>query len=71
MKNRQKKMDLFTVDTKGDRNEGDRENENSEILYSYNETESVENSENSDEEAEEKETQNDDADEEEYDYGGN
>lgn len=69
MKPRQKKMDLFTVDTVGEQNL-DEENGDSEILYAYNETESAERSENSEEEETSIPIEEDDDDEEKYDYGG-
>lgn len=53
MKSRQKKKDLFTVDTVGEQNVGDKEYEDSEILYPIDGTENTEDSENSDNEEEE------------------
>lgn len=85
MKHRQKKKDLFTVDTVGAQNDSDNEFEDTEILYPVDGTENTGDSENSDDEVEEeeeeeegteeKETENDepmddDAEEDEIDYGG-
>lgn len=86
MKHRQKKKDLFTVDTVGAQNDSDNEFEDSEILYPDDGTENTGDSENSDDEeeeeegTEEKETETDnepmeddedkDNEEEEIDYGG-
>lgn len=77
MKIRQKKKDLFTVDTIGEHNEFDGDKEY-EILYPNDETENTEDSENSDAEEEEIEEENEtetdiepiEEDEEQYDYGG-
>lgn len=72
MKSRQKKKDLFTVDTVGAQNDSDNEFGDSEILYPFGEAENAEESENSEddnddekddddeeEETEDKETEND------------
>lgn len=75
MKSRQKKRDLFTVDTVGDQNDSDNEKGDSEILYSVDGTVNTGDSEDSDEdvaeeeeeETEEKGTENDDNDEDDDD----
>lgn len=53
MKNRQKKKDLFTVDTVGEQNDSENEFGDSEILYPVEGAENTGDSENSDAEDEE------------------